>query len=326
MKSVFITGANGFLGLNLVEQFAASGWRVVGLCRPSSEPRFIQRFGIDLVYGDILDLNSLQALMPAAVDAVIHTAASTSIWSRNNTLQTRVNVQGTQNVCRACLERGAKRMVHTSTWNTYGLEQSEITDATPQMGGRSWINYVRTKFLAEEAVREAAGRGLNAIILNPSHIVGRDDTRNWARMFRMIHEGTLPGIPRTRGSFCHAEMVAKAHLNATERGKAGENYLLPGVEATFEKVITVIAELLGKSPPRREIPIVMLKLLARVKAAMAAVTGREPDLTPEGVALMMNEPHIASTKAERELGYTKVPLRVMFEDSYRWLMTEGFLR
>ncbi len=326
MKSVFITGANGFLGLNLVEQFVASGWRVVGLCQPSSEPRFLQRFGIDVVYGDILDLDSLQALMPAAVDAVVHTAASTSIWSRNNAMQTRVNVQGTQNVCRACLARGAKRMVHTSTWNTYGLEQSEITDATPQMGGRSWINYVRTKFLAEEEVRKSAARGLNAIILNPSHIVGRYDTRNWARMFRMVHEGTLPGIPRTRGSFCHAEMVAKTHLAATERGGAGENFLLPGVEATFEDVIKIIAELLGRSLPRRRIPVATLKLLAHIKVAMAAVTGREPDLTPEGVALMMNEPRIASTKAERELGYTKVPLRVMLEDSYKWLMKEGLLR
>jgi nucleoside-diphosphate-sugar epimerase len=325
MKRVFITGANGFLGLNLVEQFVAAGWQIVGLCEPASERRHIQRFGIEVVEGNILDLGSLRAAMPSEVDAVVHTAASTSIWSRNNELQTRINVLGTRNVCRACLDKGAKRLVHTSTWNTYGLEHKEITEATPQVGGKSWINYVRTKFLAEEEVRGAIGQGLNAIILNPSHIVGRYDTRNWARMFRMVDEGTLPGIPRTKGSFCHAEAVAMVHLAATEKGKTGENYLLPGVEATFAQVITLIAELLGKKAPEREIPMPLLKVSAHIRAAVAGLTGRAPDLTPEGVALMMNEPHIASTKAARELGYTVVPLRAMFEDSYNWLKAEGLV-
>ena len=325
MKCVFITGANGFLGLNLIEQFTAAGWRIVGLCEPRSERRHIDRLGVEVVEGNILDLNSLHAVMPAGADAVVHTAASTSIWSRNNDMQTKVNVLGTRNVCRACRDKGVKRMVHTSTWNTYGLEHREITETTPQTGGGSWINYVRTKFLAEEEVRSAIRQGLNAIILNPSHIVGRYDTRNWARMFRMVHEGTLPGIPRTRGSFCHAEAVAKAHLAATERGKTGENYLLPGVEASFAEVIAIIAELLGKPPPKREVPMSVLKMSARIKAGVGALTGRVPDLTPEGVALMMNEPHMASTKAARELGYTIVPLRTMFEDSYRWLKAEGLL-
>jgi nucleoside-diphosphate-sugar epimerase len=112
---------------------------------------------------------------------------------------------------------------------------------------------------------------------------------------------------------------------ATERGTAGENYLRPSVEATFGEVIAIIAELLGKPAPRREIPMRMLKLFARVRTGVVAVTGREPNLTPEGVALIMNEPYIGSTKTERELGYTTVPLRAMFDDSYRWLTAEGLL-
>jgi nucleoside-diphosphate-sugar epimerase len=325
MRTVFITGANGFLGLNLVEQFIAAGWRVVGFCQPGSESRHIRQFPVELAEGDILDLGSLRSAMPQGVDAVVHTAASTSVWSHNNSLQTRINVEGTRNVCRACLEKGAKRLVHTSTWNTFGLEHRQITEATPQTGGRSWINYVRTKFLGEEEVRDAVSRGLSAIILNPSHMVGRYDTRNWARMFRMVHDGTLPGIPPTRGSFCHAEAVAKAHMAAAEKGTSGENFLLPGVQATFAEAISTIAELLGKPPPHRKLSLWQLQLFARVKAGFAAVTGREPDITPEGVALMMNEPHIASIKAERDLGYTVVPLRVMFKDSYTWLTQQGLL-
>ena len=325
MKRAFVTGANGFLGLNIVEQLVASGWRVIGFCQPGTERRYIRQFGIDIAEGDILDPASLQAAVPEGVDAVIHTAASTSIWSRNNGLQTRINVEGTRNVCKACLEKGAKRLVHTSTWNTYGLEHTVITEETVQTGGNSWINYVRTKFLAEEEVRKATGWGLSAVILNPSHMVGRYDSQNWARMFRMVNDGTLPGIPRSRGSFCHAVAVARAHVEAIERGRTGENYLLPGVQATFAEAIAIVAELLGKPALRRTVPLWQLKLFANVKVLMASLTGRTPDVTPEGAALMMNEPRIASNKAERDLGYNLVPLRVMFEDSYNWLKGHGLL-
>jgi nucleoside-diphosphate-sugar epimerase len=325
MKTVLITGANGFLGLNLVEQACQRGWRVIGLVQPRSERKYVSRFGVELLEGDILDIGSLRSALPMDVDAVLHTAASTSVWSRRNALQMRVNVEGTRNVCQACMERGAKRLIHTSTWNTFGLEHREITDTTPQTGGASWINYVRSKFLAEEEVRAAVRRGLHAVILNPSHIIGRYDTRNWARMFRMIRDGTLPGIPKTRGSFCHAEVVALAHLSATDAGRAGENYLLPGVEATFGQVLSIIAELVGRPAPKRELPMPLMNLFSRLKTGIAAITGREPDLTPEAVALMMNEPHIVSTRAAKELGYTVVSLEAMLQDSYRWLKTEGLL-
>jgi nucleoside-diphosphate-sugar epimerase len=145
-------------------------------------------------------------------------------------------------------------------------------------------------------------------------------------MFRMINDGTLPGVPKTRGSFCHAEAVAQVHLAAIEGGRAGENYLLPGIDATFREVLSIIAELLGKPRPKRELPIQLMALFARVRTGLAAFTGREPDLTPEGMALMRNEPRISSTKATSELRYKIVPLRAMLEDSYRWLKAEGFLR
>ncbi len=325
MKRAFITGANGFLGLNLVEQLTTAGWQVVGLCQPGTPLAFIQRFSAEIVEGDILDPGSLDAVMPEGLDAVFHTAASTSVWSRRNALQTRVNVEGTKNVVDACARRGAKRLVHTSTWNTFGLEHGEISEETPQTGGASWVNYIRTKFLAEEEVRNAIRAGLEAVMLNPSHIMGRYDARNWGRVFRMVETGQLPGIPDTRGSFCHAEAVAKAHIAAAERGSIGDNYLLPGVEASFAAVIGIIGELTGKPVPKRTIPVPLLKLAAHVKVGIGILRNREPDLTPEGLELILNDARIVSRKAEEELGYRPVPLRAMLEDCFDWMKSEGLL-
>jgi nucleoside-diphosphate-sugar epimerase len=173
--SAFVTGGTGFLGLNLIEQLARLGWRVTALHRPSSDLRGIARFAVRLVAGDLLDPPSVARAVPDGVDVVFHLAADTSMWSGHKDRQQRINVGGTRHVVEAALAAGAGRLVHTSTWNVYGLEQSEISEELPQQGKVSRINYDRTKWLAEEEVRRGIGRGLDAVIVNPAHIIGRYD-------------------------------------------------------------------------------------------------------------------------------------------------------
>ena len=325
MKTAFVTGGTGFLGLNLVEQLTARGWRVVALHRPTSATGRLEEFSTDLVEGDITDPESLKNAIPRGTDAVFHIAANTSIWSKHKDRQERENVRGTINMLAAARSAGAKRFVHTSTWNTYGLEHREITEATPQNGGTHWINYNRTKFLAEEAVRLAAADGLDAVILNPSHIIGRYDTNNWARMILMVSKHRLPGIPPGSGSFCHGEAVALAHIAAAEQGKTGENYLLGGADASFVEVIHEIGDLTGEEVPDKPVSAWALRFAARIIVTASALTGREPNVTPEGVAMVLEHPRIVSDKAERELGYKPASLRAMLEDAHGWLKAEGLL-
>ncbi len=325
LPRAFVTGANGFLGLNLVEQLCAGGWDVVGLHLPGTATSYAGAFPIALVAGDITESEQLEAAMPEAPDAVFHTAALTSIWSRHNALQTRINVAGTRNVVRVALARGARRLVHTSTWNTFGLGRREISEETPQTGTRSWVNYVRSKALAEEEVRRVGAEGLDAVILNPGHLIGRYDTHNWGRLIRMVDDGSLPGVPAVRSRFCHAEAVARAHVAAAQRGRAGETYLLPGIEASFREVLETIGQLIDKPVPGKDLPMPILRLVARLKVLKAALTGQEPDLTPEGVALMVNDPEIVSDKAKIELSYEPAALETMIADACGWMKKEGLL-
>lgn len=324
MPKAFVTGANGFLGLNLVEQLVASGWTVVGMCLPHTDVARLARFPATIVEGDITVASSVETAMPESLDAVFHTAAMTSIWARLDEVQTRVNVEGTRNVARASLRKGARRLVHTSTWNTYGASRAAISEETPQTGHLSRVNYVRSKALAEEEVRNAAADGLAAVILNPAHLIGRYDAHNWGRIIRKIRDGRLFYVPRAAGPFCHAEAVALAHVAAAEKGRPGENYLLPGVVASFLEIVIMLGEISGMRVPSRTIPTPILRLFARAQAAIAGVTGRPPDLTPEGVELMLHNPRIATDKAARELGYRPAPLREMLVDAYSWMEREGF--
>jgi nucleoside-diphosphate-sugar epimerase len=323
--SAFVTGGTGFVGLNLIEQLTQRGWRVTALHRPSSDLRQITRFPVRLVEGDLLDPPSLARVVPQAVDVVFHLAADTSMWSRHNERQHRINVEGTRNLVEASLAARAGRFVHTSTWNVYGLEQGEISEALPQRGKDSWINYDRTKFLAEEEVRRGVARGLDAVIINPAHIIGRCDRSGWARLIIAAHERWLPGVPPGSATFCHAEAVAQAHVAAAERGRTRANYLLSGCDATFVEVFRVIAEVSGRHVGLRPLPGVVFRLAARAAVARAALDGQEPEITPEGVAVALAQARVVSQRAEHELGYRPAPLRTMIQDAHRWLVAEGII-
>jgi dihydroflavonol-4-reductase len=325
-RSAFVTGGTGFLGLNLIEQLVAQDWQVTALHRPSSDLRLLKRLPVRLAEGDILEPASLRQAMPQGVDAVFHVAADTSMWSGNDARQKRINVEGTRNMVEATLSAGAGRLIHTSTWNTFGLEQGEISEDVPQRGGVSRINYDRTKFLGEEEVREGVARGLDAVIINPSHIFGRYDRKGWAQLIIAAHERWLPGTPPGSGTFCHGEAVARAHIGAVERGRSGQNYLMSGADATFVELFAVINEVTGSRVPLRPLPAAAFRVPARLAAAWAAITGRKPALTPQGVEVAIARARVTSRRAEQELGYRPAPLRTLVEDAWGWLVAEGILK
>ena len=197
-----------------------------------------------LATGAIDDAESLKDAIPPNVDAVFHVAGDTSLWKAANLQQNRTNIDGTRNMVEAALAAGAKRFIHTSSIAAYGLIREPFDETAAQRGGQSWINYFRSKFQGEREVHKGIGNGLDAVILNPPHIVGRYDSRNWARMIVMVDQQKLPGVPPGGGSFTHGEAVAKAHLAAFERGRTGENYLLAGVDSNYVEFVKII----GRAP------------------------------------------------------------------------------
>lgn len=324
-RTAFVTGATGFVGINLVKALKDAGWRVVALHRPTSNLKHLKPLAVTLAEGSINDKESLRRAMPEAPDAVFHVAASLSLDKKGDAQQTRDNVEGTRNVVEVALEKRARRFIHTSSVAAYGLHSGAISEATRSNAPDVPINYLRTKYLAEDEVRAGIKRGLDAVILNPANIMGPFDTNGWARLIRLVATKRLPGVPPGGGAFCHVREVARAHVAAVERGRAGENYLLGGVHATYLEVATMSAALTGGKAPRRAMPPLLIKLLARVLPLVSKFTGRPADITPE-VALMLSlDFSVDSSKAERELGYRQAPLREMIEDSCRWLKAEGLL-
>ncbi|OQR91085.1 oxidoreductase [Achlya hypogyna] len=318
-RTAFVTGATGFLGRNLVESLQRDAWRVIAMHRPSSNIAPLLALGVTCVVADIQDSASIAAVMPEGVDAVFHVAANTTFWKAKRQEQWRDNVIATKAMCAAALKRHAKRFVFVSSTASYGYRTDVIDEDTPKEGGDAPINYHRTKAAAEEEVRAAIAQGLAAVIVNPAHILGPYDQSNWVRIFKMIAQETLTGIPPGTGSFCYAPFVADAMVAAAERGQVGHNYFLHGPDAPFSELVQIAAAQLGKVETRKPLPAFVLRLVGRWSEFIACFTKREPEITYEGALVLCQHPVIRSSKAKDELGYQQLPLAESISETIDWL-------
>lgn len=326
MKTAFVTGGTGFLGRNLIEALLANGgWRVIALHRPTADISGLAG-RVELVPGDITDAASLAAAIPQACDCVFHCAADTSFWKPHEARQYRINVEGTRNIVETCLAKGVKRLVHVSSQAAYDNHAGTIDETAPQKGGASDEGYSRTKFLAEEEVRKGLARGLEAVIINPAHILGPYDDGNWSRMIRMVHEEKLPGVPGGAGTFGDAREIARAMIAAAEQGRSGENYFTGGVNASFLEVVTIIGKLTGKKVPAKPTPDILIRMIAWMKEQVARLTGKEPDITPSAARHVLNSYFVDSSKAKRELGFRETPLENLLADTHAWMREAGLLK
>ncbi|MGD9254091.1 MAG: SDR family oxidoreductase [Holophagae bacterium] len=322
-RTAFVTGATGFLGRNLLEQLVAANWRVVALHRQASRIEALEAMPVELAIGDVVHRDEVMAAMPDGLDAVFHVAASTSMWRARNKEQDRINIGGTRNVADAALERGARRLIQTSSYTVYGYPDQPIDESSPHLGKQEFTNYSRSKAAAEDEVRRRIDRGLDAVILNPGNIVGPYDDHNWSRILQMVAENRLPGVPPGSGAFCHSREVARAHLAAVERGRCGENYILAGVNASYLEFVQTVARELGAKIPTRTTPAAVLKTVGRISQWVSAFTRCEPDITPEGAHMVCSKKACNTDKAERELGYAPIVLETMVRDCADWLRSEG---
>lgn len=324
-KTAFVTGATGFVGLNLVEQLRAQGWRVLAMHRAGSDIRPLNSLDVERVVADVTDKASLRDVIPRGVDCVFHVAGNTSLWARAHAEQMKVNVKGTRNLVRAALEADAKCFVHTSSIVAYGLHGGVITEDTPTRGTSARLNYIRSKALAEREVRRGLAKGLPAVIVNPSNILGAYDTTNFSRMFRLVKQRRLPAMPPGGGSFCHAREVALAHIAAADSGRVGHNYLLGGAQASYLGLVRQMSRVMGLRRRVVALPPRVLSAYARVEEWVAPLFNREPDITPDAVELLSQNIYCDSRKAERELGYTPQTLAHMLKDSHDWLVRQHLL-
>ena len=270
-----MTGAGGFVGGHVVRELRADGADVRD----------------DWI--DLLDRERLRAVIRGC-DAVFHVAALYSYDAAASELE-RINVEGTRVVVELCREEGVRRLVHTSTAGTCGPVPGRA--ATEEDEPPTWelrVPYKRTKL---EAERIALAGG--AVVVNPTTPVGDGDRvpTPTGRMIEAIATGRYRAFTDTGLNVVDVSDVARGHLLAFERGRAGERYLLGGADLTLQELFSAVADLAGVRRPRVHVPYAAVRALSRT-----------PFVNRNEALLARVPAYFSWRKAARELGYNPGPV------------------
>lgn len=323
-----VTGATGFVGANIVEALSQAGWQARVLRRSTSSLAALEGLVYEPAPGDVLEPGSLAAAMQGC-DAVFHAAGVVAdYWGQNVELTYRVNVDGTRNIVDAALATGVPRLVHTSSQVALGfgegqtpVDESHAFNVAPQT-----YPYGHSKHLAEEVVLQAVRRGLHAVIVNPSVVMGpRDITFLNSRIILEVQRGLVPFIPPGGVNVVDSADLARGHLLALEKGRPGERYLLAGHNVPNIDLTNAIGAVLGVRPPRGTIP---RRLIGPLAAALDGANRLSPRPLPlSGDVLRMGSRFIYAdnAKAVRELGFSVTPLQETIERAVSWLRAQGKL-
>jgi dihydroflavonol-4-reductase len=328
MKAL-VTGATGFVGAAVARALLREQWQVRVLARRGSDRRNLKSLDVEVSEGDLTDFESLQRATRGC-DGLFHVAADYRLGARDPKELYRTNVEGTRNVLNAARGSGVQRIVYTSSVATIGIP----ADGTPgdEQSANSLENmighYKRSKFLAEDVVREAAQAGISVVIVSPSTPVGPGDVKPTptGQLVLDAAAGRMPAYVDTGLNIVHVDDVAAGHLLAYERGSAGERYILGGQDMSLREILEVIARLEGRNPPRVRLPYGVVLPLAYLAEAFARISGRSGRITLEGVRMSRKKMFFSSAKAVRELGYRWRPPSQAFEDAIRWFRDNGLLQ
>ncbi len=327
---VLVTGASGFVGSAVAAKLVERGFSVRALVRATSPRSHLAGLDLDYVQGDLRDAETIRPAM-AGVRYLFHVAADYRLWARDRNEIVVNNVTGTRVMMEEALRAGVERIVYTSSVATLAVQRdgTSVDETVPLEELKAIGAYKRSKVAAERLVeRMIAQQGLPAVIVNPSTPIGPRDVKPTptGRIIVEAARGRMPAFVDTGLNLVHVDDVAQGHLAALDRGKIGERYILGGQNVQLSEMLTVIAKLIGRRPPRVRLPRSAIVPLALAAETVARFTGREPFVTMDALRMSKYRMFFTAAKAERDLGFTARPFTDALTDAIRWFRDAGHLK
>jgi len=316
---VLVTGATGMVGNNVVRLLLARGTDVRVLVRASSSARPLAGLTVEMAAGDVRDEAAVRQAV-AGVTHVIHAAAHLHIGWTGLDAARAVNVNGTRRVAEAALAAGA-RFVHVSSVDALGIgsRNQPANEQTPRTGN-PLNSYVVSKREAEDAVQAAIARGLDAVIVNPSFMLGPWDWQpSSGRMLLDVGSRFIPLAPSGGGSAGDVRDVAAGIVAALHSGRVGENYILAGHNVPYFDLWRLFSKVGGSRPAILPMGPLQRYAVGFTGDLVTKLTGREPAFNSAMLAMSALWHYYDSAKAAAELGYTNRPLEQTVTEAWEWL-------
>jgi nucleoside-diphosphate-sugar epimerase len=299
-KRILVTGGTGFLGAYIIRELVEKNYLVRAIRRSDTMPFFIEKNileKVEWVPGDVLDVVSLEEAMEG-IDAVIHAAAIVSFLKRERKKMYQVNVEGTANVVNIALEKSVKKLVHISSVAALGrsMKGGAVDENKKWEESKANTHYARTKMKAELQVWRGMSEGLDAVILNPSTILGYGDWNSGScSIFRNIHNGFNWFTPGVNG-FVDVEDVSRVAVLMLGNEISEQRFIVNGDNWSFKKLQDTIASGFGKPGPKKAATPFILSLGWRLERFRSAFTRKKPLLTPESVRVAISKTYFDNKK------------------------------
>lgn len=335
---ILVTGATGLVGSHLLADLLRSGMKVRATKRSSSNTshvyKILEHYSfksesyselIEWIDTDLLDPVDIENAM-AGIDIVYHAAAMVSFDPLDRREVMRNNVEITRNIINACLDHNVKKLCFVSSTAALGTASlnEEVTEDSPWVGSKKQSAYSKSKYQSEMEVWRGIAEGLNAVIVNPSIILGTGDwTRSSPRLIKAVWEGLKYYTEGVTG-YVDIKDVVKSMIWLAQSDISGERFIISSENLSYKEVLTMISKALEKQPPGRLATPFLIGIAWRLDWLRSKLSGRERNITREAVRAGQQKKYYSSKKISDTMGIQFIPIAKSVEDTVRaFLSAQG---
>jgi dihydroflavonol-4-reductase len=323
---IVVTGSTGHIGNVLIRELIAGHQKVRAVVLPGEDIAPLKNLDIEVVEADVRDFDSLSKAFKGA-ECVFHLAGIISILPGKKKLLEDVNIKGTRNVAEACLENGVGRLVYTSS--IHALKEpphgTVITESQPYDPISVIGDYARSKAQATLEVLKAVRKGLDAVIVCPTGVIGPYDFKG-SEMGEMVHSFLKQKLKISVGGaydFVDVRDVAGGLLLAAAKGRRGEGYILSGERITIRQLMSLLEKISGTRAPAFQIPRQLARFFGVLATPYYVLTGTKPLFTAYSIDVLNSNSVVSSAKARQELGYTARSIKDSITDMVSWFEVQA---
>ncbi len=224
----------------------------------------------------------------------------------------------------------SNKVIYTSSVATMGFSNdgTSADENSPVSLAKMIGHYKRSKYMAEEVALAAGKSGQDVIVVNPSTPVGERDIKPTptGRIILDFLKRKFPAYVDTGLNLVDVTECARGHVQALEKGRSGERYILGGENLTLKQILDKLAAITGLPSPKIKVPYFMALATGVVDEIVTGrIRGKEPRATIDAVRMGRKKMFVSSAKAEQELGWKPSPVDAALRRAVEWFQTNGYV-
>lgn len=328
MNKVLVTGANGLLGSHVVRTLLQQNYSVRILVRKESNLMSLHGLNVEHVYGEITQKKDLEKAVEGC-NFVIHIAARTTQTPSEIKPFQKVNIASVEYLIDICLKLKIKRLVFVSTANCFGngTKENPGTEETPFLPWLKNSGYAYSKYLAQQKVLKATKAGLNAVIVNPTFIIGEKDFKpSSGQIFGHVLNRKLVLYPPGGKNFVDANMASKGVISAMKKGNTGNCYLLAGQNYSYFEFFKMVTNATRQKSILVPIPRIVLLFAGRVGDFIEKVFNKPVHLVYTNAKMLCLGNYFSPHKAITEIDFEMVSTKKSIEKAILWFNANGYFK